>query len=116
MPGLSCIPPNNRGPSIVTESIINRLTGTPVSRRAFAITGLATGFALSVQPISAASITTDAAGLETGEAKIPVSDGEIPAYWAKPAKGAKLGPEEERQFNRLLGELRNASLPPKPRR
>lgn len=32
------------------------------------------------------------------------------------ARGAKLGPEEERQFNRLLGELRNASQPPKPRR
>jgi len=32
------------------------------------------------------------------------------------AKGAKLGPEEERRFNRLLGELRSASLPSKPRR
>lgn len=32
------------------------------------------------------------------------------------ARGAKLGPEEERHFNRLLGELRSASLPPKPRR
>lgn len=32
------------------------------------------------------------------------------------ARGGKLGPGDEREFNRLLGELRSASLPPKPRR
>lgn len=74
----------------MTEEIIKRVTGTPLNRRAFAVTSLATGFALSVQPIAASSITTDATGLETGEAKIPVADGEIPAYFAKPAKGTKL--------------------------
>jgi carboxymethylenebutenolidase len=73
------------------QDIIDRIAGSPLNRRAFAVTSLATGFALSVQPISAAVITTDAMGLETGEAKIPVSDGEIPAYWARPAKGTKLG-------------------------
>jgi carboxymethylenebutenolidase len=61
-----------------------------INRRTFAVTSLGAGFALSVQPISAAAITTDAAGLVTGEAKIPVADGEIPAYFAKPAKGTKL--------------------------
>ena len=35
---------------------------------------------------------------------------------AATARGAKLGAEEERVFNRLLGELRNASLSPRPRR
>lgn len=74
----------------MTKEIIKDIVGTPLNRRAFAVTGLATGFALSVQPISAASITTDATGLETGEAKIPVADGEIPAFFAKPAKGTKL--------------------------
>jgi carboxymethylenebutenolidase len=74
----------------MTEEIIKRVTGTPLNRRAFAVTSLATGFALSVQPIAASTITTDATGLETGEAKIPVADGEIPAYFAKPAKGTKL--------------------------
>lgn len=73
------------------QDTIYRSAGRRINRRAFAVTSLATGFALSVQPISAASITTDSTGLETGEAKIPVSDGEIPAYWARPAKGAKLG-------------------------
>lgn len=66
------------------------LMNQQINRRAFAVTSLATGFALSVQPISAATITTDAAGLETGEVKIPVADGEIPAFFARPAKGTKL--------------------------
>jgi carboxymethylenebutenolidase len=74
----------------MTEEIIKRVTGTPLNRRTFAVTSLATGFALSVQPIAASTIATDATGLETGEAKIPVADGEIPAYFAKPAKGTKL--------------------------
>ncbi len=56
-----------------------------LNRRAFAVTALGTGFALSVQPISAATITTDSDGLTAGEVKIPVSDGEIPAYRAMPA-------------------------------
>lgn len=36
---------------------------------------------------SAATISTDATGLVAGEVKIPVSDGEIPAYRAMPAEG-----------------------------
>jgi len=50
------------------------------------MTSLASGFALSVQPVSAETITTDTKGLEAGEVKIPVSDGEIPAYRAAPDK------------------------------
>jgi carboxymethylenebutenolidase len=53
-----------------------------LNRRKFAVTALGTGFALAVQPVSAATITTDASGLTAGEVKIPVSDGEIPAYRA----------------------------------
>jgi carboxymethylenebutenolidase len=75
----------------MSEELIKRVTGTPLNRRAFAVTSLASGFALSVQPISAATIVTDATGLEAGEIKIPVADGEIPAYRAMPAKGTKLG-------------------------
>ena len=56
-----------------------------LDRRKFAVTALGVGFALSVQPISAETITTDANGLTAGEVKIPVSDGEIPAYRAMPA-------------------------------
>lgn len=63
-------------------------TETGISRRDFLVTGLAAGFALAVQPVSAQTkITTDEKGLIAGEVKIPVSDGEIPAYRAMPAKG-----------------------------
>ena len=61
-----------------------------LDRRAFAVTALGAGFALSVQPVSAETITTDANGLTAGEVKIPVSDGEIPAYRAMPAGGKNL--------------------------
>jgi carboxymethylenebutenolidase len=59
-----------------------------VNRRDFLVTKLAAGFALAVQPIGAATITTDSEGLTAGEVKIPTADGEIPAYRAMPAKGA----------------------------
>jgi carboxymethylenebutenolidase len=59
-----------------------------ITRRNFIATStLATGFALAVQPISAGVINTDAKGLVAGAVKIPVKDGEIPAYRAAPARG-----------------------------
>src|SRR5215510_8146031 len=59
-----------------------------VTRRKFVVTSLSAGFALAVQPIQAqTTITTDAEALTAGEVKIPVKDGEIPAYRAMPAKG-----------------------------
>ncbi len=57
------------------------------TRRGFVMTSLVTGFALSVQPVSAETIQTDSAGLEAGEVKVPVKDGSIPAYRAMPDKG-----------------------------
>ncbi|MBD0264144.1 MAG: dienelactone hydrolase family protein, partial [Tolypothrix sp. Co-bin9] len=58
------------------------------TRRKFIITStLAAGFALAVHPISAKVITTDTKGLVAGAVKIPVADGEIPAYRAMPATG-----------------------------
>lgn len=62
--------------------------GKGLTRRQFVLTSLATGFAAAVLPVSAQTvITTGEAGLEAGEVKIPVSDGEIPAYRARPAGG-----------------------------
>lgn len=66
---------------------MSEATLTDFDRRAFLMTKLASGFALAVQPISAQTITTDTAGIEAGEVKIPVADGSIPAYRAMPAKG-----------------------------
>ncbi|MFB2935187.1 dienelactone hydrolase family protein [Aerosakkonemataceae cyanobacterium BLCC-F154] len=59
-----------------------------LTRRKFIIvSSLAAGFALAVRPISAQVITTDSKGLMAGEVKIPIADGEIPAYRAMPATG-----------------------------
>lgn len=55
-----------------------------IGRRSFMATSLAVGFALSVRPVSAETITTDGAGLVAGEVKIPSANGEVPAYRAMP--------------------------------
>src|SRR5260221_6760160 len=57
------------------------------SRRGFVMPSLATGFALSAGPVSPKTITTDPPGMTAGEVKVPVKDGEIPAYRAMPDKG-----------------------------
>ncbi|NEP00067.1 MAG: dienelactone hydrolase family protein [Symploca sp. SIO2E9] len=59
-----------------------------LTRRQFIIvTTLVAGFAACTKPISSQVITTDTQGLVAGEVKIPVEDGEIPAYRAMPASG-----------------------------
>ena len=65
----------------------NAQEGFEFSRRGFVMTSLAAGFALATQPVHADVITTDSNGLEAGEVKIAVADGEIPGYRAMPAKG-----------------------------
>ncbi len=57
------------------------------SRREFVVAVLASGFALSVQPVSAQTITTDDRGLTAGEVKVPTKDGQMPAYRAMPVIG-----------------------------
>lgn len=61
---------------------------TALSRR-FVVTSLASGFALATLPVSAQTITTDTQGLVAGEVGIPVADGKIPGYVARPAKAGK---------------------------
>ena len=63
------------------------VVATPDLTRRQAVAALTAGFALAVQPVSAATITTSAEGLEAGEVEIPTSDGAIPAYRAAPATG-----------------------------
>ena len=71
------------------ESPVNTPEPNPESSltRRQVVAVLATGFALAVRPISAATITTDADGLLAGEVMIPTPDGEIPAYRAAPVQG-----------------------------
>ena len=71
----------------MSEDLTNFRPKTEYNRREFIVTSLAGGFALAVQPISAQTIITNTNGLVAGEVKIPVADGEIPAYRAMPAKG-----------------------------
>lgn len=55
------------------------------SRRDFVVTSITAGFALAVQPVQAQTvITTDTNGLTVGPIEIPVSDGTIPGYYARP--------------------------------
>lgn len=72
------------------EDIVNSNPEAPTfNRREFLVTSiLAAGvYGLAVTPIAAQSkITTDANGLIASEVKIPVADGEIPAYRAMPDK------------------------------
>jgi carboxymethylenebutenolidase len=68
----------------VASDIAGLFPTMDLSRRGFVVTTLATGFALTVQPVQASTITTDTVDLIAGEVKIPTKDGTIPAYRAQP--------------------------------
>ena len=60
----------------------------PLSRRGFFMTAsaaAAAGYTLAAGPVRADAIQTDTTGLTTGDAKVKVSDGEMPVYYARPA-------------------------------
>ncbi len=60
----------------------------PLSRRGFFLASsaaLAAGYTLAAGPVRADAIHTDTSGLSAGDAKIKVADGEMPAYYARPA-------------------------------
>jgi len=58
----------------------------PLSRREFMTAAAATaaGYTLAAGPVRAEAIQTDTVGLTAGDAKIPVSGGEMPIYFARP--------------------------------
>jgi len=70
-------------PSVASD-IAGLFPTMDLSRRGFVVTTLAAGFALTVQPVAASTITTDTVDLIAGEVKIPTKDGLIPAYRAQP--------------------------------
>src|SRR3984885_16205620 len=59
----------------------------PLARRGFVMTSLMTGFTLATTVVEAQAIHTDTAGLDAGEVQIPVKDGDLPGYYARPATG-----------------------------
>ncbi|RZN21456.1 dienelactone hydrolase family protein [Bradyrhizobium sp. Leo121] len=69
------------------SDVIGLTKTAPFSRRGFmtASAAVAAGYTLAAGPVRADVIKTDTAGLTAGEAKIKVADGEMPAYFARPA-------------------------------
>lgn len=59
----------------------------PLARRGFMMTGLISGFTLAATRVEAQAIHTDSEGLTTGEARVPVTGGDMPVYYARPASG-----------------------------
>ena len=66
-------------------------TAPDLSRRGFFMTAsaaTAAGYTLLAGPVRADVIKTDTNGLKVGDAKVKVSDGEMPVYFARPANAA----------------------------
>jgi len=77
----------NKTEKKMKEDISSLVPSAPIwDRREFFVTSILAGtFAFAVEPIQAQTrIVTDANGLIAGEVKIPVADGEMPAYRAMP--------------------------------
>jgi carboxymethylenebutenolidase len=72
------------------EDLLSLRPLSSLDRRGFVTTALVGGFAAATLPVSASTIVTGSEGLVAGETKIPVSDGAIPAYFARPAQGQRL--------------------------
>ena len=68
---------------------LDGLRDYPLARRGFVMTSLISGFTLATQRAEAQAIQTDMSGIDAGEAQIPVPGGNLPAYFARPAKGTK---------------------------
>jgi carboxymethylenebutenolidase len=75
---------------MLTSDVIGLTKIAPLSRRGFMTASAATaaGYTLAAGPVRADAITTDTSGLTAGDAKVKVSDGEMPAYFARPANAA----------------------------
>jgi carboxymethylenebutenolidase len=67
--------------------VVGLTKAAPVNRRHFmtASAASAAGYTLAAGPVRAQVLTTDTSGLSVGDAKVAVSGGEMPIYFAKPA-------------------------------
>jgi carboxymethylenebutenolidase len=71
---------------LLTSDVIGLTKTAPFSRRGFmtASAAVAAGYTLAAGPVRADVIKTDTDGLDTGDARIKVADGEMPCYYARP--------------------------------
>jgi carboxymethylenebutenolidase len=74
--------------SELAADVIGLTKVAPVSRRGFmtASAAVTAGYTLAAGPVRAEVIKTDTNGLTAGDAMIKVADGEMPGYFARPAK------------------------------
>lgn len=77
-------------PELAHDDLRSLRPHASIDRRDFVTTALVGGFAAATLPVSAQTISTDTAGLEVAETRIPVVDGELPAYFTRPAAGKRL--------------------------
>lgn len=72
---------------VLTADIIGLTKVAPLSRRGFMTASAATaaGYTLAAGPVRADVITTDTNGLDAAMAKVKVPEGEMSAYFARPA-------------------------------
>ena len=75
----------------IPSDILGLTRTAPFSRRGFmtATAASAAGYTLAAGTVRAEVVTTDSAGLATGDAKIKVPDGVMPGYFARPDKSEK---------------------------
>jgi carboxymethylenebutenolidase len=74
-------------PNFETSHLDSLLPKVPFDRRSFLVSSAASGLALSAGPLMAQTmIKTSMDGLEGGDSKIPTAGGDMPGYYAAPAK------------------------------
>ncbi len=78
---------------ILTSDVFGLTKTAQFSRRGFmtASPAVAAGYTLAAGPVRADVIKTDTEGLDSGDTKIKVADGDMPGYFARP-KGASNPP------------------------
>src|SRR5271154_4356520 len=71
---------------MLTSDVIGLTKVAPFSRRGFmtASAAVTAGYTLATGPVRADVIKTDTSGLDAGDTKIKVADGEMPGYFARP--------------------------------
>src|ERR1700749_323720 len=70
----------------LTSDVVGLTKAAPLSRRGFmtASAAVTAGYTLAAGPVRADVITTSTDGLDAGDIKIKVADGEMPGYFARP--------------------------------
>ena len=71
---------------LLTSDVIGLTKVAPFSRRGFmtATAAVTAGYTLAAGPVRADVIKTDTNGLNAGDARIKLADGEMPGYFARP--------------------------------